>query len=152
MKRRTTGTAQGRYGCRHRILLETAMTIKTLAVALLALPLLLPSPAWSRDLLSGLPDHKVNDLARSVLACYHPAGVFEYASMEGRWEEDRDYGAMDSAVIDIRYRGRFTNNPYRLRAAVLFKIRSGEPAIRTELLTDNAMLPPRGNCELQRWQ
>ncbi|MBI1209577.1 MAG: hypothetical protein GC191_20130 [Azospirillum sp.] len=92
------------------------------------------------------------DAARHVLYCYHPSGRFEYATDEGPWSEQSDFGASRSRVLLIRFRGMITNAPYRLRVAILKKTRNGQPHVKAEIIEDTALFSPKSSCVLNSWQ
>lgn len=134
----------------------TARSLGIGAMLLAGLPVTAGSAAHADSGSGSLRDRlvasgKINALGKSILRCYHPTGRFETASAFERWRSDHDFGAIDSTVLEIRFRGAFTGNQYALKTAVMARLSGNVPEIRAEILSDTAIIPANPHCAFREW-
>lgn len=88
------------------------------------------------------------DFSRQTLRCYHKTAQFLDADVIGsNWQSQYKYGAQNSVVIRITFRGAFTGDSYQMVVAAMAK----EGAFRTAVLQDTALIAYNSNCVLEEW-
>jgi hypothetical protein len=90
-------------------------------------------------------------VSRGILNCYHPwAANYRVAEVVQMPRDRQDqYGADDSALIRIKFRGAFSEKQYEMTVAVL--ARNEPKQILTVIQSDGAPFPPSPRCQLARW-
>lgn len=87
------------------------------------------------------------DLSKGILQCYHRTGHYEQADIvQSPWPRQAQYAAEASAVIRITYSGMSTSR-YQLTVAVMGKGNQ----VRTQVISDTAMIPYSKKCPLEDW-
>ncbi|OJX65834.1 hypothetical protein [Magnetospirillum sp. 64-120] len=90
----------------------------------------------------------VGEVGEAVIKCYHPTGRFRAAQVvANRWQGASMYSAEKSAVVRVFWNGGLTGNGYTTDVALMQ--RGG--MVRSYVIADNAMVPPKKNCWLESW-
>lgn len=93
-------------------------------------------------------------IAARVLACYHPSATLTGWRRLGPWNQAWEEGASHSAAYRIDYRG-ISGTAYQITVAVagrLGDVNIHEAWARGYVLSDNATIPARRECELESRQ
>lgn len=89
-----------------------------------------------------------DDLAGSILQCYHQTAHYQLADItQTPWERQGQYGADNSALIRIRYSGAASDNVYEMNVVLV----SRQDQIRAAVLNDNSPVDWNTNCHLEQW-
>ena len=89
-----------------------------------------------------------DDLATSVLHCYHDAARYQLADiMQTPWDRQAQYGGDNSALIRIRYAEAGSEDLYEMDVGLV----SRQDQFRTAMLNDNSPIAWNANCQLEKW-
>jgi hypothetical protein len=89
-----------------------------------------------------------SDLARTILRCYHDKATYERADItQTAWDQQRQYGGDNSALIRIRYLVASSNEVYAMDVGLLSRL----DQFRTAVLNDNSRITWNANCRLEKW-
>jgi len=89
-----------------------------------------------------------DDLATSVLHCYHHAARYRLADIaQTPWERQEQYGAENSALIRIQYADASSGDWHEMNVGLV----SRQDQFRTAVLNDNSPIAWNANCQLEKW-
>ena len=89
-----------------------------------------------------------DDLATSVLHCYHHAARYQLAVItQTPWDRQEQYGADNSALVRIRYAEAGSGDLYEMNVGLV----SRQDQFRTAMLNDNSPIAWNANCQLEKW-
>lgn len=86
---------------------------------------------------------RVEDIAPTLLICYHPTGVFEDAIVQ------RARGALE---VTINWHGGFAGSKHQTVVAVEVRRQYDGYIIKSALISDTSFAPPDPACQLRDWQ
>jgi hypothetical protein len=89
-----------------------------------------------------------DDLATSVLHCYHHTARYQLADItQTPWDRQKQYGGDNSALIRIRYAQASSEDLYEMNVGLV----SRQDQFRTTVLNDNSPIAWNANCQLEKW-